>query len=122
MPGIKRLSNAVRKYAMKYDSSRLIDDKIKSIASENRKLSIEERRFVDGVTEKILVSEVVPKEKWEIYKEFARKIAEVSRRYNATTLLIAIDAKKAFYEDTYNADPSILDKIVKAIIGQDSLS
>ena len=118
MSRVKRLSDAVRKYAIKYDSRRFMDNRIKSIASENRKFSAEVNSLADEIAKNILASEGVPKETWKMYKEFAREIAKVSLRYSRTALFIAIEAKKVFYVSAYNADSSILDKIVKDIIGQ----
>ena len=95
-----------------------MDDKIKSIASANHELSLVVNSFINKVTENILVREGVPKETWKMYKEFAREIAKASLHYSSMALFIAIDTKKAFYVSGYNADPSILDKIVKDIISQ----
>jgi len=53
MPRVKKFSDAVLKSAMKYDSSRSMDDKIKAMDSENREFSLTVTRFVDDVTEKI---------------------------------------------------------------------
>jgi len=118
MPRVKRFSDAVRKYAIKYDNNRLMDDKIKAIASENREFSAEIRSLADKVAKNVLIREGVPKDEWKVYKKFAREIVKASLSYSSTTLFITIEAKKTSYVSIYNADPSILDKIVEDLIGQ----
>mgnify|MGYP000568941414 CR=1 FL=1 len=121
MPIVKsRISDRVRKYTIKYPDAETMTARLNAVKE------IMDLRYQAGssviynaveATRNILETKGVPTGLHGAYYAFAQEIVQESFSHSGATLNTVISGLKQKYVTAHNLDPTILDEIVKVVIG-----
>jgi len=119
MPIVKRLVDMHRKYELKYDGTNVTNrltnlKEIMDIRYESAQSIVYE---VVETTRNILSEEGVPTGQWATYISFAEQLARLTFSHKGLTLEKEANGLKSYYITAYKADPTILDRILEAVLG-----
>lgn len=119
MPFVRTLRDRVEKF-----SAKAVPDVVRDRFGQVE--TIAELRVAEGMgpvvtirelVRKVIETEGVPTGQQAIYYSFAMKIASKAFSHSGPTLEKEVEGWKAYWVTANGADPTILDKIVKLIVG-----
>ena len=119
MPIVKRLDDMHKKYDLKYDGANVTTrlTAVKDLMDARYEGATATIYNVVETVRDILASEGVPTGLWAKYLSFAQIIAKLTFSHKDLTLQKEISGVKNYFITAYNADPTILDKIVETVLG-----
>jgi len=119
MPGVKRFGDMREKYELKYDGANVTTALTAVEEIKNRRYEAFSSPIVNIIetVRPILEANGVPAGQHGIYYAFAQVIQSKAFSHSGATLDSIIAGKKSEWITAHKADPTILDKIILAIIG-----
>ena len=119
MPVVKRLSDMRKKYELKYDGTNVTNrlTNVKDIMDARYEGAQAIIYQVVEATRDILSEEGVPTGLWATYLSFAQILAKLTFSHKGITLQKEASGVKNYFISSYNADPTILDRILETVLG-----
>ena len=115
----RSFGQAVNKYALKYNGTNVTNrlTALGTLVEENYETGISNTYSAVEIVKNLLANLGVPPGIWGMYIAFGEEVAKYSVKYGGATLQIRISALEQFFENSFDANPSILTQIAQAIVG-----
>jgi len=119
MPIVKRLQDMHEKYYLKYDGTNVTTTltAVKSIMGARYEGAQSVIYNVVETVRGILSDQGVPTGLWATYISFAEILAKLTFSHKGQTLQKEVSGVKNYFVTAYEADPSVLDRIIEAVLG-----
>jgi len=115
----RSFSGAVAKYELKYDGTNFTNrlTALGNLVEQNYEEGISNTYDAVNIAKGVLADLGVPPGQWAVYIAFAEKLAKYSVKYGGATLQIRVNALAQYFENAYDANPSVLTQITQAVLG-----
>jgi len=113
----RSFGQAVQKYELKYNGTNVTNrlTALGTLVEENYETGVSNTYSAVQIVKNLLANLGVPPAQWGVYIAFGEKVAKYSVKYGGATLQIRISALEQFFENDFDANPSILTQIAQAI-------
>ncbi len=115
----RSFGEAVNKYSLKYNGTNVTNrlTALGTLVEENYETGISNTYNAVQIAKGVLENNGVPPALWGMYIAFAEEIAKYSVKYGGSTLQARVNALAQFFENAFDANPSIMTQIAQAILG-----
>ncbi len=119
MPGVRRFREMREKYELKYDGANVTArlTAVKEIMDARYEAASSPVVNVVETVRSILETNGVPAGLHGTYYAFAQELAKLMFSHSGATLDLLVAGKKSYYITAHGLDPTILDKIILAVLG-----